>query len=80
MVGCQLHRGSSPGATVCPSQWHPQVPVRAMLQFYSGRRSDFSHPLAARERLCQRLPGATLAALKAAADPALTADFRTILD
>uniref|UniRef100_A0A8D1T193 Telomerase reverse transcriptase n=1 Tax=Sus scrofa TaxID=9823 RepID=A0A8D1T193_PIG len=35
---------------------------------------------AARERLCQRLPGATLAALKAAADPALTADFRTILD
>lgn len=35
---------------------------------------------AARERLCQRLPGATLAALEAAADPALTTDFRTILD
>uniref|UniRef100_A0A8C3VK75 Telomerase reverse transcriptase n=1 Tax=Catagonus wagneri TaxID=51154 RepID=A0A8C3VK75_9CETA len=35
---------------------------------------------AGRLRLCRRLPGATLAALEAAADPALTADFKTILD
>uniref|UniRef100_A0A8C9BAX5 Telomerase reverse transcriptase n=1 Tax=Phocoena sinus TaxID=42100 RepID=A0A8C9BAX5_PHOSS len=34
----------------------------------------------ARARLCRRLPRATLAALEAAADPALTADFKTILD
>ncbi|XP_005340805.2 telomerase reverse transcriptase isoform X2 [Ictidomys tridecemlineatus] len=34
----------------------------------------------AQTQLCQKLPEATLAALKAAADPALTTDFQTILD
>ncbi|VTJ84512.1 Hypothetical predicted protein [Marmota monax] len=34
----------------------------------------------AQTQLCQKLPEATLAALKAAADPALTTDFKTILD
>nr|XP_040127881.1 telomerase reverse transcriptase isoform X7 [Ictidomys tridecemlineatus] len=33
----------------------------------------------AQTQLCQKLPEATLAALKAAADPALTTDFQTIL-
>ncbi|XP_045855832.1 telomerase reverse transcriptase isoform X2 [Meles meles] len=35
---------------------------------------------AAQGHLCRRLPRATLAALEAAADPSLTADFKTILD
>ncbi|KAB1280806.1 Telomerase reverse transcriptase [Camelus dromedarius] len=35
---------------------------------------------AASAQLCRRLPRATLAALEAAVDPALTADFKTILD
>ncbi|XP_076965524.1 telomerase reverse transcriptase isoform X2 [Callospermophilus lateralis] len=34
----------------------------------------------AQTQLCQKLPEATLAALKAAADPALTTDFKTVLD
>ncbi|XP_059272809.1 telomerase reverse transcriptase isoform X3 [Mustela nigripes] len=35
---------------------------------------------AAQGHLCRQLPRATLAALEAAADPSLTADFKTILD
>ncbi|XP_034513001.1 telomerase reverse transcriptase [Ailuropoda melanoleuca] len=35
---------------------------------------------AAKAQLCRQLPGVTLAALEAAADPSLTADFKTILD
>lgn len=34
----------------------------------------------AQAQLCRQLPRATLATLEAAADPALTTDFRTILD
>ena len=39
-----------------------------------------TRPLTAKAQLCRQLPGVTLAALEAAADPSLTADFKTILD
>lgn len=46
----------------------------------SPARSSESSPPTARARLHRQLPGPTRAALEAAADPALTADFKTILD
>lgn len=44
------------------------------------RKADTGHLPAAQLQLCLRLPRATLATLQTAADPALTTDFKTILD
>jgi hypothetical protein len=44
------------------------------------RESEVCSSFAAQTQLCHKLPKATLAVLEAAADPALTTDFKTILD
>lgn len=58
--------------------------LRAFRQKLARHRVTYSCLLgalqAAQARLGRQLPAATLATLQAAADPALTADFKTILD
>ncbi|XP_057565964.1 telomerase reverse transcriptase isoform X6 [Hippopotamus amphibius kiboko] len=67
-----------------PSEAAHWLCLHAFLLKLARHRAAYSRLLgalrAARARLCRRLPRATLAALEAAADPALPADFKTILD
>lgn len=88
------HGQGEPQQQVCPA--HPSPPSPQSLactgldhtcltlalrkgQLLPGH-SHVTCPLPAQGHLCRQLPRATLAALEAAADPSLTADFKTILD
>nr|XP_020747322.1 telomerase reverse transcriptase isoform X1 [Odocoileus virginianus texanus] len=67
-----------------PSEAAQWLCLRAFLHKLARHRVTYSRLLGplrtAQARLHQRLPGPTRAALEAAADPALTTDFKTILD
>nr|XP_027799720.1 telomerase reverse transcriptase [Marmota flaviventris] len=63
------------------AQWLCHQAFLAKLACHCATYKCLLGPLrTAQTQLCQKLPEATLAALKAAADPALTTDFKTILD
>ncbi|XP_058916752.1 telomerase reverse transcriptase isoform X2 [Kogia breviceps] len=76
--------GAKGASGLFPSEAAQWLCLHAFLLKLARHRVTYSCLLGAlrtaRARLCRRLPRATLAALEAAADPALTADFKTILD
>lgn len=76
--------GARGAAGLFPSEAAQWLCLHAFLLKLARHRVTYSRLLGAlrtaRARLHRQLPGPTRAALEAAADPALTADFKTILD
>ncbi|XP_048193287.1 telomerase reverse transcriptase-like [Perognathus longimembris pacificus] len=80
----ELSLGSKGALGPFPSEAAQWLCFRAFLCKLACHRATYKCLLAplrtAQTQLCRKLPKATLAMLEAAADPALTTDFKTILD